>query len=127
MTEHDGLIDAYLAAWNETDPAARRDLIARAWTEDARYLDPMLSAEGRDGLTVASALDLCPELLVKSGILTRRKPTGKEAEDIRFGWELAPEAGGPPVVRGVDFATLSADGRRLRSVTGFFDAAPAAA
>src|SRR5262249_8963717 len=28
-----------------------------------------------DGLTFASALDLCPELLVGSGVLTRRAPT----------------------------------------------------
>lgn len=47
----------------------------------------------RDNLTFASALDLCPELLVKPGVLTRRSPTRGELEDIRFGWELAREMG----------------------------------
>lgn len=47
----------------------------------------------RDGLRVESALDLCPELLVRPGLLTRRAPTPAEAIDIAFGWELAKEMG----------------------------------
>ena len=44
------VIDQYIAAWNETDPDARRDLIARTWTEDGSYLDPLMSGEGHDGI-----------------------------------------------------------------------------
>ena len=40
-----------------------------------------------------SALDLCPELLVRPGVLTRRRPTAAEEADIAFGWELAKEMG----------------------------------
>jgi DUF1009 family protein len=47
----------------------------------------------RDGMTFASALDFCPELLVKNGILTRRAPTLAEQKDIEFGWALAKEMG----------------------------------
>jgi DUF1009 family protein len=47
----------------------------------------------RDGMTFASALDYCPELLVKEGILTRRAPTAAERRDIEFGWNLAKEMG----------------------------------
>jgi DUF1009 family protein len=46
-----------------------------------------------DGIIFESALDLCPELLVGPGVLTRRKPTTREESDIRFGWELAKEMG----------------------------------
>jgi DUF1009 family protein len=46
-----------------------------------------------EGITFASALDLCPELLVQSGVLTRRRPTAREEADITFGWELAKEMG----------------------------------
>ena len=45
-----GLIDRYIETWNETDAGRRRDLIARTWTERARYLDPMLEGEGHDGI-----------------------------------------------------------------------------
>jgi hypothetical protein len=47
----------------------------------------------REGLTCSSALDLCPELLVKHGVLTRRKPSSSELKDIAYGWELAKEMG----------------------------------
>jgi DUF1009 family protein len=47
----------------------------------------------RDGMSFASALDYCPELLVSKGILTRRKPSRAELSDIEFGWGLAKEMG----------------------------------
>ncbi len=47
----------------------------------------------RDGLRFESALDLCPELLVRHGVLTRRRPTAAEEADIAFGWQLAKEMG----------------------------------
>lgn len=46
-----------------------------------------------DGLSFTSALDYCPELLVSEGVLTRRKPTTAELNDVRFGWGLAKEMG----------------------------------
>ena len=46
-----------------------------------------------DGMTFASALDYCPELLVQASILTRRLPSPQEALDIEFGWQLAKEMG----------------------------------
>lgn len=47
----------------------------------------------RDGIHFRSALDFCPEILVKHGFLTRRQPTPSQWKDIRFGWELAKEMG----------------------------------
>ena len=47
----------------------------------------------RDKIYFDSALDYCPELLVKHGFLTRRKPTEAQWRDIRFGWDLAKEMG----------------------------------
>ena len=47
----------------------------------------------RDQIYFDSALDYCPELLVKHGFLTRRKPTDAQWRDIRFGWDLAKEMG----------------------------------
>ena len=72
----------------------------RAWffgrrknnTDDAILLAVIEEFE-RDGMRFASALDFCPELLVKEGLLTRRAPTVAEQTDIAFGWELAKEMG----------------------------------
>lgn len=46
-----------------------------------------------EGLHFGSALTYCPEILVRSGVRTRRKPTASEERDIAFGWELAKEMG----------------------------------
>jgi DUF1009 family protein len=64
----------------------------RANNDDSLLLG--LIAEFRAaGLDCVSALDLCPELLVREGILTRRRPTEAEERDIAMGWRLAREMG----------------------------------
>jgi DUF1009 family protein len=60
--------------------------------DDSILLSLIAEFEG-DGLTIDSALDYCPELLVKEGVLTRRGPTAAELKDIEFGWALAKEMG----------------------------------
>lgn len=47
----------------------------------------------RDGLIFDSALNYCPELLVKHGFLTSRRPSASQWKDIHFGWQLAREMG----------------------------------
>lgn len=64
----------------------------KANNDDALLLG-VIDEFAKDGMTFVSALDLCPELLVKPGILTNRRPTTKELDDIEYGWELAKEMG----------------------------------
>jgi DUF1009 family protein len=61
--------------------------------KDDSLLLGMIDEFAADGLSFASALDYCPELLVKEGVLTRRSPSAQEESDIQFGWELAKEMG----------------------------------
>jgi DUF1009 family protein len=65
----------------------------RVDNRDDSLLLSIIAEFERDAMTFASALDLCPELLVKNGILTRRAPTSAEQKDIEFGWALAKEMG----------------------------------
>ncbi|HZT83477.1 MAG TPA: UDP-2,3-diacylglucosamine diphosphatase LpxI [Gemmataceae bacterium] len=65
----------------------------RADNRDDSLLLGVVAEFARDGLRFESALDLCPELLVKPGLLTRRGPSAREEKDIAFGWELAREMG----------------------------------
>ena len=60
---------------------------------DDTLLTGIIGEFARDGLDCTSALDLCPELLVRPGVLTRRHPTGREEADIEYGWHLAREMG----------------------------------
>jgi hypothetical protein len=109
------LIDLYIAMWNETDPERRRALIAEVWTEDARYVDPALQAEGRADIDamVQGVHERFP------GHRFRRTSDPDSHHDrVRFNWELAPEAG-PAIVKGIDFAIVA--DQRLQAVIGFFD------
>jgi DUF1009 family protein len=84
----------------------------RADNRDDSILLSLISEFERDGMTFFSALDYCPELLVKEGILTRRAPTLSEQKDIEFGWMLAKEMGRLDVGQSVavkEVATLAVE------------------
>ncbi|MGX6567844.1 nuclear transport factor 2 family protein [Cupriavidus necator] len=114
------LADRYLAAWNETDAARRRELIALAWTESASYVDPLMRGDGHAGI---DAMIAAVQTKFPGFRFTRVSPVDAHGEHLRFTWELGP-AGEPALVVGTDFATISADGRLAR-MTGFIDRAPA--
>jgi DUF1009 family protein len=61
--------------------------------KDDTLLLSLIDEFAADGMSFASALDLCPELLVKHGILTRRGLSSREEADVAFGWEMAKEMG----------------------------------
>jgi hypothetical protein len=111
------LVDQYLAVWNETDPDARRALIARTWTEDGTYLDPLLEGEGHVGIdaTIGGAQPRFPGLRFR-----RTSDVDAHHDMVRFSWALGPEE--DPALAGVDFGVI-ADGR-FQSITGFFDFMP---
>jgi hypothetical protein len=50
MIDAQTLAQRYIASWNEADPATRRSLIDGLWTEDSRYVDPMMQADGQNGI-----------------------------------------------------------------------------
>jgi SnoaL-like domain len=118
MSDPKAVVDAYIAMWNETDSELRRALIVRTLTEDAGYLDPLMSGEGTDEINamIAAAQRQFPghRFTLVSGPDTHH-------DRLRFTWSLAAN-GGEPVAVGVDFATVAGDGR-LRSVTGFLEPA----
>ena len=40
----------YIDLWNERTPSRRREILATNWTSDARYVDPLMSGDGLDGV-----------------------------------------------------------------------------
>jgi len=113
----DAVVDGYFEMWNETDAVRRRAAIAAAWVPEASYVDPMFAADGYEGLDalVGKAQGQFP-----GDRFRRTSAVDAHHDRVRWGWELVPAAGGPPVAAGVDFAVLAPDGR-LREVTGFFN------
>ena len=117
MTDITTLVDGYIATWNETDPARRRELVGRTFSVDARYLDPLMAGEGQDQIDamIAAAQQQFPG--------TRFELAGApdhHNDRVRFTWHLRPADGGDTLAVGQDFGVLADDGR-LRSVTGFLE------
>jgi hypothetical protein len=119
MTDPTDLIDRYIAIWNETDGERRRTLIARTWTEGARYVDPLIRGDGPSGI---DAMVAGVQARFPGHRFRRTTPVDAHNGHVRFGWHLAPD-GGPALAAGVDFGVIAGDGR-LETITGFLDHAP---
>ena len=50
MTDVNLVAKSYIDLWNERTPQRRREMLAANWTSDARYVDPLMSGDGRDGV-----------------------------------------------------------------------------
>ncbi len=111
----------YIALWNETDADRRLALLDKAWTEDARYVDPMMQASGRTEISalVAGVHQRFP------GFRFRLKgQADAHGDHLRFSWTLGPSEA-QDLIEGTDFVRLESG--RLHSVTGFLDKVPAGA
>jgi hypothetical protein len=117
MTDTDTLINRYIAIWNEADPERRRELIVQTWTEDASYIDPMMTGTGHDGIDamIAGAQQQFPGHRFELA-----GAPDAHHDRVRFTWHLKPVAGDDTVAVGIDFGVVAEDGRLL-SVTGFLE------
>jgi len=110
-------IDAYIAAWNETNEETIIDLLRKCWAEDGTYTDPVSDVKGRDGLLTAITgfHKQMPgaSIAVTSGL-------DEHHGRVRFGWKVV---GGSQEIAGIDVGTLSADGKLL-SILGFWGTNP---
>ncbi len=120
MTNFNELAERYIAVWNETDQVARRDGVDDLCSEDARYVDPMAVAQGREEIdaTIAAVQGQFPGFVFRLA-----GPVDAHHNQARFTWELGPAGGEAPIV-GFDVAVSDEDGR-LRTVLGFLDKVPA--
>ncbi len=118
MTNPADIAETYIAAWNETDAAARKAMIADTWTGDATYVDPMAAVEGHAGVDalIAGVQERFPGF--RFALIG--EPDG-HGEHVRFSWGLGPDGADAPI-KGTDYVRVE-DGR-LKSVTGFLDQVP---
>ncbi len=119
MSDLNQIARNYIAAWNETDPVRRQAALAAAFTADATYRDPLMQAEGQDG--IAALIDGVQQRFAGCRFVLKGEPDGF-ADCIRFSWGLGPD-GAESIVDGTDVATI--EGGRLKTVTGFLDKVPA--
>ena len=122
MATFEELAERYIAVWNETDEATRRRAVDELYSEDARYIDPLVVAEGRAAIaaTIGAVQQQFPGFVFRLA-----GPVDAHHDQARFGWELGPAGQEAPIV-GFDVAVADADGR-LTAVLGFLDKVPSTA
>lgn len=118
MTDLNQLVQDYLETWNLTDDA-RRDAIARLWSDKGRYVDPLVDVQGHDQLdaTIAAAQAQFAGLT-----FSLHGEVDAHHDVARFQWGLGP-AGQEPLAIGFDVLTANEEGR-IESVVGFLDKVP---
>ena len=121
MTDVNTIARNYIDLWNERAPARRREMLAANWTSDARYVDPLMSGDGHDGVDtlISGVQQRFPDFRFR--LIGEANGFGYH---LRFSWGLGPDGADSPI-KGTDFAVLR-DGR-IRSITGFLDQVPAGA
>lgn len=112
--------ETYLAAWNETDPEARAQLLSSSWDSSATYVDPLAAVEGVEAVSevIGAVHHQYPGL-----VFTPVGPVDAHHDIARFQWGLGVPDQEPAAI-GFDVVTTAPDGR-IRSVAGFIDKMPA--
>jgi hypothetical protein len=113
-------IDRYCAAWNEPDAAQRGKLLADVWDERSTYTDPTVHAIG----TGALLQHIGKVVTRRPGVRIARTGSIEIHHNLAlFFWHLVhPDGTFSP--EGLDVADLSADGRRILRIIGFFGPLP---
>ena len=125
MTDIQKIATTYIDLWNERAADRRREILKQNWTDDASYIDPLMSGDGRDGVDalIAGVQQRFPEFKFK--LIGEPNGFGDRLRFcLRFSWGLGPDGADSPI-KGTDFAVLK-DGR-IKSITGFLDQVPAGA
>ena len=122
MTDAKQIAERYIALWNETDPAVRKQLLAQDWADDATYVDPMMA--GRGATEIDGLIDGVRQRFPNFSFRLIGKPDG-HGEHVRFSWSLGPGDFADAPIEGTDIAVVR-DGR-IEAVTGFLDKVPAMA
>jgi hypothetical protein len=118
-TTLDVVVDTWLEAYAEPDPARRAQLAARSWSSDAYLADPPFEGQSREEIVALGDV-----VLSHFPGHRFRRTTAIDAHHgfARYGWALE-AADGTLAVAGVDVVQVD-DAGRLRRVVGFFGELP---
>ena len=116
MDSHTELADRYVAIWNETDAARRREQIARLWTPEGEHYVRTLRAKGYTEME--RRVTNSHEKNVRDGGFRFRLagpyvgPVQVLQDSLMFHWEMfRPEREDVVEALGLQFLKLAADGR----------------
>ena len=118
VTDPSATVDRYFDAWNDTDARSRLEAVARAWSPNGRYVDPVADVTGHEATSdmIGGVHEQYPGVTLRCS-----SDIDSHHDVIRFSWEILDD-NGPVALSGIDVARLDEDGRLL-DVRGFFASA----
>jgi hypothetical protein len=95
MPDPETVVATFIAIRNAADEHERRALVEEAMTEDASYVDPLMSGSGADEITemIAGA-----QSQFAGHVFALHAGPDVHHDRVRFSWTLAPEGGDSVVV-----------------------------
>jgi hypothetical protein len=98
MTDVNKIASRYIDLWNERTPSRRREILQQHWANDAKYIDPLMSGDGHDGVDalIAGVQQRFPDFRFH----LIGEPNGF-GDHLRFSWGLGPEGADSPI-KGTD-------------------------
>lgn len=118
MPDLKDVISDYGAAWQETNPETRLDLLQQCFAEDGRYTDPTAEVIGREALSA----HIGAVLQSSNGRVEITSRPASHHNVVHFIWHMV-GADGSKMVEGHDFIHLGTDGK-IASLAGFFGNPP---
>ena len=111
MTDVQELADRYVAVWNETDAAARRQAIGELWAPDGLHYWRTFEAQGYAALE-KRVTDSHNKNVRDGGYRFRAVKNAQALRNVvTFNWEMLPAAGGEVAAVGLDFVVVDERGR----------------
>jgi hypothetical protein len=111
-------VENYVDLWNETNPAARRELVEKVRIADALSSDPLAEVRGWSAIEAHIART---QAQFPWHRIARVGEVDQHHDRLRFPWALR-DADGNTVLTGIDCVRLAGDGR-FAELIGFFDSA----
>lgn len=118
MLTLDDLVDDYQASLLEPDEDARREILARLWTDDCLVINPDACVRGRDALN-AHITNIRAGF---GGTPIVCRPADGHSGMLRFVWRIV-DPGGELLAEGMNFGEQAPDGR-LRKLVVFYGVTP---
>ena len=105
------LADRYVAVWNETNPAARRDTIAQLWLPDGVHYVTTREARGYAALEERVIGSHNKNVREAGHVFKAVKNAQALHGVVTFNWEMIRPATGEVLAVGLEFLQIDADGR----------------
>jgi SnoaL-like domain len=113
MNDAQQLADRYVAAWNATDPATRRDAIRNLWTEDGQHYVDTRQAVGYTALEERIRGSHNKNVLTAGNRFRAVRDARRLRNAVTFHWEMLPADSETVLATGLEVLIVNDDGRIL--------------